>query len=75
MSGRVIHCCFDIDWVLRRGGAQELAGRVRLPQQEGERSTVAEIMAHAAILKARGFDAIPGCANHDAQGHCKGCER
>jgi len=82
MSARVIHCCIDIGWVLHRGGAREMAGHVRVPTAISPKpalaercSTEAEIMTWAAILQAKGFDAIPTCGNHDARGYCRGCAR
>lgn len=73
MSRVVIHCCIDLDAIVHRGMARDMAGRVTLPTEPTRRATEAEIIAYAAILKARGFDAMPTCANHDDLGHCRGC--
>lgn len=32
----------------------------------------AAVVAHAAILKAKGFEVMPPCKNHDHLGYCKG---
>jgi hypothetical protein len=70
---RVIHCCFDLDYILRRGGADEMAnGGIR---KDGRLLTAPEIMTMAVLLKAQGFEVLPTCANHDELGHCKGCEK
>lgn len=69
----IYHCCFDIDHLIHRGGARRMAGHVRLPGQS-EWATEAEIITHATVLKAQGFDAMPTCSNHDRLGHCNGHE-
>jgi hypothetical protein len=70
----VFHCCFDLDYILHRGGAQEMArGGVRLPGAD-RLATASEIAAHAVVLKARGFEVMPTCAKHDKAGHCTGHE-
>lgn len=68
---KIIHCCIDLDYILRRGGAKEMAGMVRLPESDGM-ATEADILTHATLLAMRGMDAMPTCANHDERGHCKG---
>jgi hypothetical protein len=69
---KVIHCGFDLDWIIHRNGAGQMAGHVRLPGTEGWADEAA-IITYATMLKMRGMDAMPTCANHDAKGHCAGC--
>ena len=65
------HATFDLDSLIHRGEAAKMAGYVRLPGQQ-EWATEAEIITHASILKAKGFDVLPTCDNHDAIGRCLG---
>lgn len=67
----IYHCCFDLDYLIHRGGSAELAGHVRLPGASTW-ATEAEVMTHATLLKARGFEVMPTCGNYDHAGHCKG---
>jgi hypothetical protein len=60
-----------LDWLIHRGGAFQIAP-VRLA--DGTRLDYPALVAHATVLKARGFDALPTCNNYDQQGHCLGCE-
>lgn len=69
----VYHCCIDLAYILRRGGAREMAGHVRLPGAD-HWATEDEILTHAAILRAKGFEVMPTCSNHDARGYCCGHE-
>ena len=63
-------CCIDLDWIIARGGAKHMAAGTRLA--DGRRLTAAEWIARAAILKAKGLQALPTCDNHDSTGQCKG---
>lgn len=65
------HVTFTLDSLIHRGEAAKIAGYVRLPG-ETDWATEAEIIAHATILKAQGFDVLPPCNNHDAKGNCLG---
>ena len=67
----IYHATFDLDALIHRGEAAKMAGYVRLPGQQ-EWATEAEIITHASILKAKGFDVLPTCDNHDAIGQCLG---
>jgi hypothetical protein len=69
---RVIHCCIDLDYIVHRGGWRHMVNNVRLPGAT-RNATADEVIAYAVMLKARGFDAMPTCANHDERGHCRGC--
>lgn len=69
--GTIYHCCFDLDAIIRRGEAGRMAGRVKLAGTETW-ATEAELITHATILKARGFEVLPTCAEYDARGHCRG---
>lgn len=69
----IYHCCIDLDYMLQRRGAAEMAGHVRLAGAETW-ATEAELLTHATILKARGFEVMPCCGNHDARGYCRGHE-
>ncbi len=66
-----VHCCIDLDYIIHRGGARSMAGRVTLAGCDRP-ATEAEVLAHAAILKARGFEVLPTCRDHDSRGHCLG---
>jgi hypothetical protein len=65
------HCNFDLDYLLHRGGARQMAGHVRLPGAK-EWATEAEVLTHATLLKMRGMEVMPTCGNHDARGYCNG---
>lgn len=65
---RTIHVTFVIDYLLnlpdhKLGGA--LTG-------DGRPLAAAEARALLADLKARGFEAVPACPQHDAKGYCPG---
>lgn len=70
----VKYCCqFDLDYVLN--APAEEAGRMLKDAQTGRTLTSAEAKAHAAILKAQGYEVLPiGCDNYDAKGYCSGHE-
>lgn len=65
------HATFDLDALIHRGEAAKMAGHIRFPGAE-DWATEAEIIAHASILKAQGFEVLPTCDNHDATGQCLG---
>lgn len=65
------HATFDLDSLIHRGEAAKMAGYVRFPGSETW-ATEAEIIAHASILKAKGFEVLPACDNHDSTGQCLG---
>lgn len=65
------HAGFDLNGVIHRGDAAKMAGYVYFPGHE-DPATEAEIIAHAAILRAQGYVILPACANHDRLGYCKG---
>ena len=67
----IFHCCFDLDSIIHRGEAGRMAGRVKLAGAD-HWATEAELIAHATVLKAQGFDALPTCGKHDKLGHCAG---
>lgn len=67
-------CCIDLDYVIRRGGAAQMAGHIRLPRAAAW-ATEAELIAHATILQAKGLEVMPSCGNHDARGYCRGHEK
>jgi hypothetical protein len=69
----IFHCCFDLGYIIHRNGAAEMAGRVRLAG-EPTWATEAEVMAHAVLLRMRGFSVLPTCSKHDPLGHCLGHE-
>lgn len=65
------HATFDLHALIYRGEAAKMAGHIRLPDADNW-ATEAEIIAHAVILKAMGFEVLPTCDNHDATGKCLG---
>jgi hypothetical protein len=65
------HVTFTLDALIHRGEAAKIAGYIRLPGAT-EWATEAEIIAHASILKAQGFEVLPTCNNHDSKGNCLG---
>jgi hypothetical protein len=69
----IFHCCFDLGYIINRGGAAEMAGQIRLA---GARTwaTEHEVRAHAVLLRMQGFSVLPTCAKHDPLGHCLGHE-
>lgn len=69
----IFHCCFDLGYIIHRGGASEMAGRIRFAGCETW-ATEAEVLAHATLLRMRGFSVLPTCGKHDPLGHCLGHE-
>jgi hypothetical protein len=67
----IFHATFDLNALIHRGEAARLAGHIRFPGAE-DWATEAEIITHASILKAKGFEVLPTCDNHDAAGQCLG---
>lgn len=65
------HATFDLDALIHRGEAAKMAGHVRFAGSE-DWASEAEIIAHATIFKAQGFEVLPTCDNHDAKGNCLG---
>lgn len=65
------HATFELDAHIHLGEAARMAGYVRLPGAE-HWATEAEIVSYATILKAKGFEALPACKEHDAKGNCPG---
>lgn len=65
------HATFDLDALIHRGEAARMAGHIRFAGVE-DWATEAEIIAHASILKAQGFEVLPTCDNHNASGQCLG---
>lgn len=65
------HCCIDLDYILRRGGAAEMAGRVKLAGRNTW-ATEPAVLTHAACLKAMGYEVMPTCAHHNDRGYCLG---
>jgi hypothetical protein len=64
----VMHCSFDLGYVIRHAREMANAG-ITL---NGEKATEASLMTHATILRARGFEVLPTCPEHDAKGYCPG---
>lgn len=62
------HVAITVDYVLRVADA----GDIFIHAGSGEPMSSAEAKAHATICKARGYEVVPPCGNHDARGHCKG---
>lgn len=48
----------------------ELEGMFK--NDKGETISPEAVVAHAAILKAKGLEVLPPCENHDALGYCNG---
>lgn len=69
--GTMYHCCFDLDAIIHRGEAARMAGYIRFAGAETW-ATEAELITHATLLKAQGFEVMPSCGEHDAKGHCLG---
>lgn len=67
----VYHCSFDLNAIIHRGEAARMAGHIRLAGAETW-ATEAELIAYATILRAKGLEVLPTCANHDAKGNCLG---
>lgn len=67
------HVGISLDYLIHHRGAAEMAGHVRLAGAETW-ATEPELLAHATILKAQGFELLPGCSKHDARGRCQGHE-
>lgn len=65
------HATFDLDAIIHRGEAARMAGHIRLAGAQ-HWATEAELITHASILKAQGFEVLPVCDNHDAKGQCLG---
>jgi hypothetical protein len=65
------HATFDLDALIHRGEAARMAGYVRFAGSN-HWATEPEIVAHATILKAKGFDVLPACDKTDAKGNCLG---
>lgn len=67
----IFHCAFDLDYIIHRRGAAEMAGHVRLPGAD-HWATEAELVTHATVLKAKGMESLPTCGHHNKLGHCLG---
>lgn len=67
----VFHASIDLDYVIHRGGARELAGLIRFAGATQPADEV-ELLTRATLLKAKGLEAFPPCGNHDAKGWCRG---
>lgn len=65
------HVTFTLDALIHSGEAGRMAGYIRLPGCH-EWASEAEIIAHAMILKAQGFEVLPVCSGHDSKGYCQG---
>ena len=48
----------------------ELEGMFK--NDQGETIAPEAVVAHAAVLKAKGFEVLPPCNNYDALGYCNG---
>jgi hypothetical protein len=70
----IYHGTFDLDALIHRGEAKKMAGHIRLPGEQNW-ATEPEIIAYAAILKAKGFEVIPVCDHHNSKGECMGHEK
>jgi hypothetical protein len=64
------HCCVDLDALIkgRDIGPFRVVSAEELPVPQHE------LVAHAVILKARGFDVLPTCSKYDEKGNCRGHE-
>jgi len=67
----LIHAGFDLDAILHRGMAHQLAGMIRRGPDEPW-MTVEEVATHALCLKLRGYRMLPTCGHYDRQGYCLG---
>lgn len=68
----IYHGTFDLDYILRM--TDDMAGSMLKDRETGRTLRSEEVKAHAAILKARGFEVLPCCDHHDATGQCLGHE-
>lgn len=48
----------------------ELEGMFK--NERGETIAPEAIVSHAIVLKAKGYEVLPPCNNHDALGYCNG---
>lgn len=71
MGARHFHLSLDLGWLIERGGASEVACGLVLPGSKLP-ATEVELLAHAVILRARGFECMPTCAGHNRSGRCMG---
>lgn len=69
----IYHCCMDLDFIIRC--PPEKAAMIARRPDTGIQMESHEIKAHALILKAKGFEVMPGCNHHDSRGHCLGHEK
>lgn len=67
----IFHVTFNLNALIHKGEAAQMAGHVRFPGSETW-ATEAELIAHATILKAQGYEVLPTCDNHDKKGNCLG---
>ncbi len=65
------HATFDLDALIHGGEAARMAGHVRFAGSD-HWATEHEIVAHATILKAKGFEVLPACDKTDSKGNCLG---
>lgn len=66
------HVAMSCDGILRE--PPEVAGAMLEDGDTGRTLESHEVYALAVTYKARGFEVIPPCDNHDAKGYCKGHE-
>lgn len=66
----IYHGTFDLDYILNVDAG--IAGSMLKERKTGRTLRSEEVKAHAAILKAQGFDVLPPCDHHDERGNCLG---
>lgn len=72
---KLIHAGFDVDAILHRGLAHQLAGHIRRIRRDGPGEpwmSVEEVATYALCLKLRGYRLMPTCGHYDRQGYCLG---
>lgn len=65
------HVCVGLNY-LTSCSLTELVGMFN--DENGQTIPPEQVVAHATILKAQGFQVLPACDNHDAKGYCLGHE-
>lgn len=64
------HVAMSCDGILRE--PPDVAGSMLIDSATGRTLESHEVYALATIFKARGFEVIPACDNHDSKGYCNG---
>ena len=68
---KLMHVGIDLGYIIRRRGVDDLVGSCSL---DGGKTLASreQLLAHCAILSARGFKVLPTCSHIDREGYCRG---